>query len=109
LLDENRVIRQDYRETIQYNLGGELFVPGLKMMLRGGYALYPSPLKNAAEDLDKQYYTAGVGFLIDRYVSLDFTYLRGIWKQESIVEFTPGGTLEEITSNKVLIGMTYRF
>lgn len=109
LLDENRVIRQDYRETIQYNLGGELFVPGLRMMLRGGYALYPSPLKNAAEDLDKQYYTAGAGFLIDRYVSLNFTYLRGIWKQESTDEFTPGGTLEEITSNKVLIGMTYRF
>lgn len=108
-LEENQIIRQDYRETIQYNLGGELFLPGLNMLLRGGYALYPSPLKNAPEDLDKQFYTAGLGFLLDRSISLDLTYLRGFWKQESVDEFTPGGTLEEIASNKVLIGMTYRF
>lgn len=109
LLAENQSIRQNYRETIQYNIGGELFLPGLNMMLRGGYAIYPSPLKGASKDLDKQFYTAGVGFVLDRYISLDATVIHGFWKRQSTDEFTPGSTLEEITANKVLLGMTYRF
>lgn len=109
LLDENRRIRQDFEATLEYHLGGELYMPGINSYLRGGYAVYPSPLKNASNDLDKKYITAGIGFVVDRYVTLDVTYLRGNWKQESVDEFTPGGTLEDITTNKVMIGMSYRF
>ncbi len=109
LADENQFIRQNYRATLQYNLGGELLLSGLNAKLRGGYSVVPSPLDNASKDLDKTFISGGVGFILDRFVTLDITYLRGTWKQESEDEFTPGGTLEDITANKVLIGLTYRF
>lgn len=109
LLAENQRLRRDFRSTLQYHLGGELLLPGSNVLLRGGYAVYPSPLKNASGDLDKRVISGGMGFLLDRYVSLDFTYLRGSWQQESVDEFTPGGTLEEITTHKVLVGFSYRF
>lgn len=109
LLDENAVIRQNYRATMQYNLGGELYLSGINAKLRGGYSYVPSPLKDAPTDLNKTFISGGIGFILDRFVSLDVTYLRGSWKRESEDEFTPGGTFEDITTNKVLVGLSYRF
>lgn len=109
LLEENQIIRQDYRGTVQYNFGGEVYIENLRTKLRGGYAMVPSPLDNAPSDLDKTFISGGIGLMVDRFVSLDLTYLRGSWKQLSEDEFTPGGTLEDITTNKVLVGLTYRF
>lgn len=109
LLDENRLIRQNYEATLEYHLGGEIFLEGAKMKLRGGYALLPSPLKNASNDFDRKFLTGGISFLIDQYVTLDVAYLRGSWKRETEDEFTPGGTLEDISVNKFLIGLTYHY
>ncbi|OPX35278.1 hypothetical protein B1H10_01655 [candidate division KSB1 bacterium 4484_188] len=92
LLEENRFIRQDYRETLNYHLGGELALPGSNMYLRGGYAVYPSPLKDADSDMDKKYYSGG-----------------GNWSRQSEDSYTPGGTLEEITENRVFLGIKYNF
>jgi long-subunit fatty acid transport protein len=109
LLDLNPIIRQDYRATLQYNLGGEIYLQGLNSKLRGGYSVYPSPLENALSDMDKKFISAGIGFKVDRNVNLDVTYLRGSWKQESEDSYTPGGTLEDITLNKFFIGLSYNF
>lgn len=109
LLDENRLISQDYDATMQYNLGGELFLRGFNTKVRAGYAVLPSPVKNTELDLDRTYITAGLGFQIDRFVSLDVAYLRSNWEQESEDNFTPGGTLEDITTNKILVGLNYSF
>jgi len=106
---ENQDIKENFRETLQYNVGGEVFLEGLNTFLRAGYAKYPSPMKDAPADLDKEYYTGGVGFVVDRFVSVDLTYVRGSWSQETEDSFTPGGTYEDITSNKFFIGLTYRF
>jgi hypothetical protein len=78
-------------------------------MLRGGYGLYPSPLKNATVELDKELISAGIGLRIDRTISLDGAYILGKWKQESEDDLTPGGTFEDITTNRFLFGLTYRF
>lgn len=109
LLEENKVIKRDYQPTLQYHLGGEVNLTGLNTVLRGGYAVLPSPLKNATNDMDKKFITLGVGFKVDRYVRLDIAYLRGKWKQESEDIYTPGGTLEDITLDKVFVGLVYRF
>lgn len=109
LLEENRILRQDFRATVDYHLGGEVYLQGLKARLRGGYAVFPTPLENASDDLDKKFISLGISFVVDRYVTLDITYLRGTWKQTSEDEFTPGGTLEEITAHKFLAGLSYRF
>lgn len=109
LLDLNPIIRQDFRATLQYNLGGELYLEGLGMKLRGGYSVYPSPLENAISDMDKKFISAGVGFKVDRNVDLDLAYRRGTWKQETEDIYTPGGTLEDITLNRFYIGLSYNF
>ena len=109
LLDENEVIRTEYEATVQYSVGGELNMPGLNSKVRLGYTSIPSPLKNPVADFDKEYLTAGVSFLVDEFVSLDVSFLRGSWNQESEDEFTPGGTLEEITANQILLGLKYQF
>lgn len=108
-LDENLRIKDEYTETLDYRAGGELYLGFLRTMVRGGYTVFPSPLKDAPSSMDKEFITGGLSFLIDRYVSLDVTYIRGSWEQQSEDEFTPGGTLEEITTNKILVGFSYRF
>jgi long-subunit fatty acid transport protein len=109
LLDENRNIQRDYRATINYHLGGELRFPNNNLSLRGGYAVYPSPLKDATSELDKKVYSGGVGLKIGRNTFIDATYLRSNWSRGSEDDFTPGGTLEEITENRILLGLRFNF
>lgn len=109
LLDENQFIRQDYRATMEYRVGGEVLLPGLNSSVRLGYAYLPNPLDNLDGDFDRKYLTAGATFMVDDYVSLNIGFVRGNWKQESEDVFTPGGTLEDIKTNKFLLGLGYRF
>jgi len=81
LLMENNFLRQDYREVLNYHLGGELALPGDAIFLRGGYAVYPSPLRNAPKDMDRIYYSGGIGVQVNQNVMLDVTLLRGTWSR----------------------------
>jgi long-subunit fatty acid transport protein len=109
LLAENQFLRQDYRETISYQIGGELALPGDDLFLRGGYAFYPSPLKNATPENDRKFYSGGIGFKVGKNVMLDATYMRGNRTRFSEDIYTPGGTSEDITENRVFLGLRYRF
>ncbi|HQU73069.1 MAG TPA: outer membrane protein transport protein [Calditrichia bacterium] len=109
LLDENLFLRNDYRATLEYRLGGELSLDGMNGSLRGGYAYLPSPIKNASSDMDRRYITAGMGFKLDRFVVLDLTYMRGSWIKESEDSYTPGITAEDITTNRFFVGLRYQF
>lgn len=108
-LDENDEIRLDYRPTVEYHLGGEIALEKLRTTVRGGYALYPSPVKDAVRNQDRQFVTGGVSFALDRYIHLDITYLHGMWEREVWDRYTPGGTVEDITEQKLLIGLSYQF
>lgn len=109
LLNENIFIQKDYRETVNYHLGGELLLPNSHVVIRGGYAYYPSPLKDASSEFNKTVYSGGIGLKIGSNTTLDATYLRGGWKRESEDIYTPGGTLEDITENRLLLGIRYNF
>lgn len=109
LLDLNPILRQDFKATLQYNLGGEVYLRGLNTKLRAGYSVYPSPLENAPSEMDKKFVSLGAGFKVDPNVNLDVAYLRGSWKQESEDIYTPGGTLEDITQNRFFVGLSYDF
>ena len=109
LAAENERIKEEYTETWEYRGGGELYLGFLKTVLRGGFSVLPSPLRSATSEQNKKFLTGGISFLIDRFVSLDVTYMRGRWEQESVDEFTPGGTFEEIITNKIVVGFSYRF
>jgi long-subunit fatty acid transport protein len=105
LISENSIIQKNYRSTLNYHVGGEFYVPYSNIYLRGGYAVYPSPLKDATSDLDKIVYSGGVGIRIGKSTFLDATYLQSSWKRESEDIFTPGGTLEDITEGRVFLGI----
>ena len=108
-LEENDVIRGTYRPTTEYHVGGELNLEKLRTKLRGGYALYPSPLKTVSRNQDRQFFTGGLSFSIDKNVHLNVTYLHGMWEREVRDRYTPGGTVEDITLQKVLVGFSYDF
>jgi long-subunit fatty acid transport protein len=109
LLNENNVLRQEYRETLSYQLGAELVFPGDVLFLRGGYAFLPSPLEGAAPEKDRKYYSGGIGFKMGKNVMLDATLIRGNFTRISEDIYTPGGTTEDITENRLFIGVRYNF
>jgi hypothetical protein len=105
LISENSEIQKNYRSTLNYHLGGEFYVPFSNIYLRGGYAVYPSPHKDATAEMDKIVYSAGIGIRVGKSTFLDATYLQGSWKRESEDIFTPGGTLEDITEGRIFLGI----
>ncbi len=109
LADENALFQEEYRATMEYRVGGELRFAEGATILRGGFMLQPSPLKNATDDLDRKIFTGGIAFRLDEYVQLDVTFLRSIQKRFSEDSFTPGGTSETITADKVMVGLVYNF
>ncbi|MEE9166375.1 MAG: hypothetical protein V3U24_02775 [Candidatus Neomarinimicrobiota bacterium] len=108
-LEENELIRQTYRPTLEYRLGGEIALQKLHTKLRGGYSLIPSPVSDATGDEDRQFFSGGLSFALDRYVNLDLTLLHGSWERQSRDSFTPAGTVEEITFQKLLVGISFQF
>ncbi len=107
LLAENLSLQKDYRETMNYHVGGEIVFPRGNLSLRGGYAVHPSPLKNATSDMDRKIYSGGIGFRIGYRSFLDVTYLRSSWTRETEDIYTPGGTSEDITENRLLVGIRF--
>lgn len=109
LLTENNYIRSDLQATINYNIGGEIYLKNLKTKLRAGYAYKPYPVKDADEDLDRKYYTGGIGFILDQYITLDLGVVKTNWTQYSSDDWTVAETKEEINNTKVFLGLTYNF
>ncbi len=109
LIDENNVIRNTYRPTTDYRLGGEIKLPFLHSQIRGGYGYYPNPLIKAHESRAKHVYTTGLSFTVDRNINLELTHIKSDWSRKTEDHFTPAGTLENISTNKLLIGLSYRF
>lgn len=109
LLDENFIIQKKYRPTLNYHLGGEISIPNSNLYLRGGYAFYPSPLEDATPDMDKKVYSGGVGLRIGHNTMLDVTYTHGLRQRQSEDIYTPGGTHEQITENRVFLSLRFNF
>ncbi len=109
LLEENKVIAGKYRATLNYYLGGEIEFPGTSLALRGGYAVHPSPLSEATVEMDKKFYSGGIGLKLGGGSRLDITYVRGEWSRFSEDAYTPGGTMEEIVDHRIFAGLRIAF
>jgi long-subunit fatty acid transport protein len=108
LLEKNQLFPEQFRQVISYAVGGEARIPGSPLILRGGYRFVPSPLRDSNTDLDRNYYSAGIGYDIDGYTSLDVGLTWGKINRQSIDSYTPGGTDESISTTRVLAGVTFR-
>lgn len=108
LLAENNQFSERFRPVLSWSIGGEYRIPGSGIKLRGGYRVVPSPLSDAEKSLNKRYISGGAGFDLDKTSSIHLTYIKGVWNQESVDGYTPGGTQENIRTDRVIAGITLR-
>jgi long-subunit fatty acid transport protein len=109
MLAENVYFAEDFRPVFSYSGGGELRVFGSGLKLRGGYRYVPSPYAGAEKNIDRQYYSAGIGYEFDKNAELNVSYTKGFYKRDTYDYLTPAVAHENITSERILAGLTYRF
>jgi len=109
--EANLSIRDNYRATTRIRLGGEFTLPLTGLSFRAGYFRDPSMFQGASSDEDKQFYSAGIGFLVDKQVRLDVAFVHGFWKNFN--QGLPGTDdisdyVEDIKVNKVFVSLAFR-
>ena len=108
LLNDNSYFPDMYREVLSYSAGAELRVPGTGLKLRGGYQYVPAPYIDASEEQDRQYFSAGFGYDAGDNAALNMSVRQGFWKRSTVDDYTPEGTLENISTLRVMAGITIR-
>jgi long-subunit fatty acid transport protein len=100
----NLEIKQNLKNIMNYRLGGEIGIPGTGLALRGGYAVYPSPFKDAPSGWDRKVISLGAGFAASEQVEFNLGAASTSW--DGIVE----GDIskEKIEMKKVLVSLLYR-
>jgi hypothetical protein len=112
--EANRLIRDNYRATLRTRLGAEFTLPLTGVSFRAGYFRDPSIRQDRDLDEDKQFLSAGVGFLVDKQVKLDVAFVHGFWKSFDSELEVPGGEtdvlehVENIKVNRVFVTLAYR-
>jgi hypothetical protein len=69
----------------------------------------PNPLKGLDSKTNREYYTVGAGFLIDRYIKIDLAAIFGNLERASSDNLAPEITAEDIRHQKFLLTFSYRF
>lgn len=106
----NSDIKDNLHSVTNYNLGAEYTFPNIGLRLRGGYFVQPSPYQNDPKDYDKKYLTGGIGFLIDKTISIDLAYTKGYWNEiGDNYGSNVSRTAQDISANKMQISFSYRF
>jgi len=105
----NEFLAEKYRPVERLRLGAELTFPGTATQVRAGYFRDPSPLRQSNIMEDREFYSVGLGFLLDKQVKIDVAYVIGTW-----VEQNPGlnnyvtALREEITLQKLYATLSIR-
>ena len=100
----NAAIRRNFRSTINPKFGCQFTVPKAEIMLRGGYAIYKSPLKEGTSSYDRKVWSIGIGVPVADQFIFDAAYLSTSW------DGMPGVIIEneEIDVSKVLFTFSYQ-
>lgn len=110
--EANRIIKDKFRPTARIRLGAEFTLPLTGFSFRAGYMRDPSIFKDALPEEDKQFYTAGLGFLLNKQMKLDVALVHGFWKRfNSSLPETDDIThlIEDIKVNKIFVSLAFRF
>jgi long-subunit fatty acid transport protein len=99
---DNLFIQQFYRDVLGFSVGGEFLIPRVGLKVRAGFKYDPLPYSD--EDLgpgplfypgikvldDREFFTFGLGYLIDRIMTLDVAVVLGGYRiqdnETSIIE-----------------------
>ena len=109
LLAENKFTRENYRGVLSYAVGGEIKPLGGRLMLRGGYRVEPSAYRFDNKENDRIYYSGGIGYQVDRNTVLNASYTTGSWKKRNDYIYSSSTATEDITIQKILVGLNYNF
>ncbi|MGB9772838.1 MAG: OmpP1/FadL family transporter [Bacteroidota bacterium] len=109
VLNENTTIKEIFRPTTNIHFGAEYIVPLIGLRLRGGYMYRPSPYKGDPSSYDQKIITGGIGLLLQEQLMIDLGFARATW-QTYHVNYDPSSrTDESLTTNILIVGLSYRF
>ncbi len=109
MAEVNRAIRSGLKAVTTMRFGVEYYVPILLARVRAGYFNQPSPYKNVELRPKKNFYSAGVSFMLDKQVMMDVAYVTGKWKQQTSDDLTNDPTLEDKKFSKLIGTLSIRF
>ncbi len=108
--DINKSIKDLLRAVVNYNVGVEYTIPNVGVRVRGGYFVQPSAYGGDPSSFDRKYVTAGIGFLTDQTMGLDFAFAHGWWSTYGDnYGVNVSRTNQDVTDNHFILTATYRF
>jgi hypothetical protein len=105
MAEANRMIQDSYTDALRWHLGAEYLFPRIGTTLRVGYYQNPLPYKSIWIKKDRNYFTAGVGFLIDQVMTLDLAWVHGSWETN---DFNIN-LAEKYSTNQIFLTTAYHF
>jgi len=102
---DTEFILDNLKEAVSLHVGAEFLFPEQGVTVRAGYFLDPLPIDGKFIDSNRQYFTAGAGFLIDRVMTLDLAYVHGGYK---LRDFDPGSYFSDYKVNRIFATFAYR-
>ena len=108
--EENKNIKYLYRSVIQFRAGAEYlweFSDTFGMTFRAGGGLLPSPEGNSKAD--QSFISLGLGIPIPQSMMLDMAFIIRNYEKKSSDLFTPSGTLEKVSTGRLLLNISYLF
>jgi len=111
--EANEQLARDYREVIRLRAGAEYTIPLLGLQVRAGYYLDPSPFAKklgqpAFKDIDREFFTYGVGFLLNKQVKIDVAYMTGDFRAYNPPLSNDVSINEKVSLNKIVATMAFR-
>lgn len=103
--DLNAVIQEHYKEVLAVGLGAEYVFPESGISLRAGVYRDPLPFPADYVEKDRQYFTLGAGFLIDRVMTIDIAAALGGY---TIKYLDPLPNTEEYKTRRIYLTLAYR-
>lgn len=109
-VDNNPRIPDSYRDVLSFGAGLEFTIPikFLPTRIRGGYRYDPLPYAVANTDKERQAFTGGIAFLLDKNFLLEASAVMSNWKSSYTTDI--GNEIsEEYSLTDIYVGMAYRF
>lgn len=103
--EETEFILDNLKESVSLHVGAEYLFPEQGVTVRGGYYIDPLPIDSRFIDSDRQYFTLGAGFLIDRVMTVDLAYAQGGYKLRNA---DPGSEFADYKIKKIFATFAYR-
>jgi len=109
----NISLKQTFRSTADYSVGGEFAIPKTDLRVRAGYAFKPSPYAGDPSSYGQKLVTAGAGVLLQDNIMIDVAALFGSWKSYQNNYGPSAQNLsrsdESLKSTNVIFTISYRY